>query len=263
MIPPSVLSALDQLHERTRMMHDGPRIAVFDLDDTLLIGDIGEAVFAQLLAEQTPLGLDWDEYRALLQVDSSDAFRLMVSAMEGVSTRRVKEATRVILQSRYKYIAVDEHYLPVPRVHPVMKEIVDWLHAHQFLTYIISASNHISVSIVAHECFGIPEERAFGIRSWLRNDRLTEALLKPVPVHYGKVEVYQSYIGPAFPLLTAGDSRQDIPIISLTAPQGLSLWVGNRPSDASSMKIRHRLPQRFCFIPRENEFKSTTQQIFA
>jgi phosphoserine phosphatase len=255
MIPPYMLASLEQLDKRTCIMHDGPRIAVFDLDNTLLVGDIGEAVYAQLLSEDVPLGMDWDEYLALRDLNPVDAWRYLVSSMEGTSVRRVEEATHVVLNSRYKYIPVDHHYLPVPRVHPIMKDVVDWLHAHRFDTYVISASNHISVSIVARTCFGIAAEHAFGIRSWLRNERLTESLLKPVPTHRGKVEVYQANIGPDLPLLTAGDSPYDVPMLSLTLPQGLSLWVSDSPSHAASVKARHQLPQRFCFVLAENSAK--------
>ena len=56
MIPVHLKYQIESLENRARTLGaDYVKIALFDLDNTLIIGDIGEAVFAHLLADEAPL----------------------------------------------------------------------------------------------------------------------------------------------------------------------------------------------------------------
>ena len=57
-IPKALISKIDAIETFVRNRESGEpkdKIAVFDLDNTLLIGDIGDAVFAQLLLDKMPI----------------------------------------------------------------------------------------------------------------------------------------------------------------------------------------------------------------
>ena len=65
----NILKCLLDIEQRFGESHLGgkSRTAVFDLDNTLLVGDIGNAVFAQLLSEDVPLSFSWSEYQQMVQ----------------------------------------------------------------------------------------------------------------------------------------------------------------------------------------------------
>ncbi len=76
-IPHELLFRIEKIEDSLRRMDITPneRIAVFDLDNTLLFGDIGEAIFAQLkideqeafqLTNRERIPLSWTEYHRLL-----------------------------------------------------------------------------------------------------------------------------------------------------------------------------------------------------
>ena len=67
--------------------------AVFDLDNTLLIGDIGDALFARLKEAEkkesvkidgTEINFSWSEYRNLIKTGNGEkAYRDVVKSMSG------------------------------------------------------------------------------------------------------------------------------------------------------------------------------------
>ena len=64
-----ILECLLNTEQRFGESHLGgkSRIAVFDLDNTLLVGDIGNAVYVQLLTEDVPLLLHGTYYQQTVQ----------------------------------------------------------------------------------------------------------------------------------------------------------------------------------------------------
>lgn len=235
------------------------KIALFDLDNTLIIGDIGEAVFAQLLAGKFPLSLQWDEYQALLRQDRKEAYQRVVKAMNGITYRDVEDATIKIIESRELFIRIEDAQVPVPRPHPKMKLLVSLLQDLGYDIYIISASNQISVRMIATTFFEISPQCAFGIQSVVSKGMLTEKLADPIPIWRGKVDTYYKYIDATQPLITASDSFMDVPLFSLTDPIGLSLWVGNDYHLFETMQQSIRQPQRFFFVKRGEQSKFEKQ----
>ena len=72
------------------------KVAVFDLDGTLLEGDIGEAVFAHLIVSGHPLRVTWREYQQQLFTHRSKAYRSVVQAMAGLDIETIVEATKAV-----------------------------------------------------------------------------------------------------------------------------------------------------------------------
>ena len=255
MIPVHLKYQIEALESRLKA--PGPdrlKIALFDLDNTLLVGDIGEAVFACLLAGAAPLKCTWEEYQSFLRCDVTAAYRLVVESMAGLSVREVEEATVKVLKHPAPFIEAGNAHVPVPRPHPGMRKLVLLLQKLRYKVYVISASNQISVRITAEEFFGIPPENSFGIETKTASKLLSATLVKPFPISAGKVDVYHKYVSTVSPLITATDSLIDAPMLGLTDPIGLSLWVGKNRSEFKAVKERIRQPQRFCFVQRPRSY---------
>jgi len=254
MIPVHLKYQIELLENRLKAFGpDQVKIALFDLDNTMLIGDIGEAVFARLLADGAPLKCTWEEYQSFLRCDVTAAYRLAVESMAGLTIRKVEEATlKVLIQSSHD-IKIGNASVPIPKPHPGMQRLISLLKKLKYSIYVISASNQISVRIAAEEFFGIESKTL--------NKCLSATLVKPFPISSGKVEVYHKYVSSLAPLITATDSLLDEPMLRLTDPTGLSLWVGKNRSEFKLMKERFRQPQRFCFIqrPKNYSFRNTVR----
>ncbi|HLP16576.1 MAG TPA: HAD family hydrolase, partial [Bacteroidota bacterium] len=226
--------ALDRMEDR--LLHlgtSGPKTAVFDLDNTLLLGDIGDAVFVRLLLEHHDIDFSWAQYHELRRIDQPSAFQHVVSAMQGLLRETIEKATLSMLAPHATDLRIDGDLIPVPRPHPVMRAFIRLLHWRGYRTLVVSASNQISVRIVARECFGIPETDAFGITPVCTPDgQLTGRLHLPLPVGNGKVDVIRNVLGTTAPLIAAGDSVLDLPMLRLCHSNGLVIWAG---TDAAEM----------------------------
>ncbi|HTR81712.1 MAG TPA: HAD family hydrolase [Bacteroidota bacterium] len=255
MISPHIKFQIESLEKRLKVLpNDGLKIALFDLDNTLIVGDIGEAVFARLLADGKKLGCTWGEYEAFLRSDQTAAYRFIVEAMEGLSIKEVEEATVRVLNQHEPVIAVEGKQVPVPRIHRGMRELVFYLREIGYTDYIISASNQIAVRIVAADFFAIPAERAFGIEMKTCDGVLTSSLIKPFPISSGKQDVFRKRVGNFRPFITATDSMIDAPMLALTDPSGLSLWVGKNRREFKRVQERLQLPQQCCFVQRPQSY---------
>lgn len=241
------LAALESTREPS------PRIAVFDLDNTLLIHDLGEAVFTRLRGLSLegaipgitePLPLSWPQYIHMRESgDRREAYCRCVTAMAGLKASFIRQTTREVMNRPGEWLEADGVRIPVPRIDPLMKSLLQRLDRRGFDLFIISASNHISVRTVAAEFFGISPQRAWGIRALTRVDEtgaeiLTPELSEPVPYGTGKPRLYARELGDTPPLVSAGDSLADIPLLNLTAPGGLVIWAGDPET------LRHD-PSRF------------------
>lgn len=231
------------------------KIAAFDLDNTLLVGDIGEAVFAQLLADGHDLPITWSDYRKLIIAHRKEAYETIVKALCGLSVGTVVKATHEVLFSTSADIQVPDGSVATPYAHPVMHSFVHYLRRLMYDVYIFTASNEISARIATSQLFGIPESNVFGVRSKIDHDLLTDQIVLPPPIEDGKAQVYHRYIGSATPFITAGDSSLDIPLLRLTNPLGLSIWVGEERIGFQVAKSLIGTQQRFYFLPRTGKLR--------
>lgn len=225
LIPRGLHTAIVRLEEsRPKGM---VRRAVFDLDNTLLIGDIGDAVFARLLIDRVPLHLTWRQYRSLLAKDAARAYVAVVAAMRGVPLRSVIHATLDVIASPDRELTVEGTLVAIPRPNPVMRAVVALLHNLGYAVHVISASNQTSARIACTAWFGIAAELVHGVRSALDGEVFTDRILKPWPVGAGKRDVYATFVGDDAPSIVGGDSPLDLPLLDLVRQDGLVLWVGD------------------------------------
>lgn len=237
------------------------KIAVLDLDNTLLIGDIGEAVFAQLKVTGHSLSIEWDSYQRLLfSRNRKEAYARVVSAMAGLTQKQVEDTTYAVLSSSSNWIVIKGSFVSIPKANPIMKKLVDYLNDFHYRIYVISSSNEISARITAFKLFGIPTQQVFGIRPIIHDGILTSSLHNPLPIEEGKIEVHRKNIGDIVPFITAGDSPNDISMLQLTDPEGLTIWVGEEKIGFEVAKGRIGGHQNFYFISR-NALETSAEQV--
>ncbi len=242
LLSPEFKARLDRVERRRQsLVPDGDvRRAVLDLDGTLIAGDIGEAVFGMLLNQGEIDRLNWSRYQELLDEDRERAYRSVVETMGGLSYETVAKATLNVMASRTPIRVADDALINPPSPHPGMRALVAYLHSLGYAVHVLTASNHISASIVCGEWFGIPSARVFGIRQVLDGRILTPSLISPVPVGSGKAETYHQFISEEAPVMTASDSFMDLPLFSLTGAGGIAVWAG--ADRESERRLRRLLP---------------------
>ncbi|UCH98382.1 MAG: haloacid dehalogenase-like hydrolase [Candidatus Aminicenantes bacterium] len=229
------------------------KIALFDLDNTLLVGDCGDALFAQLKIDERdkkkPLTIDnkmipftWTEYQETLKTKGKvEAYSAVIECMAGLPLDTLLETSRRVMHSHLKYLELEGVKIPVPYPHPVMQALPVYLKALDYEIYIISATNQYTVRYVAEEYFGIPGPNAFGMVPMVQDDPqfgkiLGNKINGPVTVVEGKVEVYKDCLGTVPPLIAAGDSTTDIAMLNLVHSQGLIIWVGEDEKKLGSIR---------------------------
>lgn len=242
------------------------KIAVFDLDNTLLEGDIGDAVFAQLKINEKkqPLTIDnqlipftWAEYQELMRTKGKkEAYQRVVISQAGIPLKRFVEITRQVMALETPFLELGDVKVPLPSPNSLMKTLLVFLKRLGYKIYVISASNHYSVQYVAEEFFGIPAENVFGMKPILWEDRENVLILGnkidgPITVGEGKAEAYRQFIGTVPPLLTAGDSTTDFQVLNLVDPHGLCIWVGNEKKQYESIKQQLDHPNTAYFLYRD------------
>lgn len=234
------------------------KIAAFDLDNTLLIGDIGEAAFIQLKLDQQqgPLAIDgstipfsWQDYDALLQENKKEeAFTQMVASYENIPKETIEAATARVMNCGLNEISAEGGCVPVPRPNPITQAFIHLLQALDYTIYVISASQQLCVQYVAKKYFNIPETNVIAMRNTLKTidgrSVLTAQVEKPWTVGQGKAVSYHHFVGSTPPLITAGDSTTDLPVLDLTDPNGLIVWVGG--DEKKWQYVREQLTHPHC-----------------
>jgi phosphoserine phosphatase len=253
---------------RERMVTDGnkTKIAVFDLDNTLLEGDIGDAVLVRLkqmektgrvTIDDKIIPLTWEQYIDLIKTKGKwTAYKRVVTSQAGIPLERFIEITREVMAMEEDYLELDDVKVPVPRPNELMKALVFYLKSLDYKVYVISASNHYSVQYTAETFFDIPAANIFGMKPTLRQDTqygkvLGSEIDGPVTVGEGKAETYRKYVGMVPPLLTAGDSTTDFEVLNLVDPRGICIWVRDDEKQYESIKQKLDYPSTAYFLYRE------------
>ena len=232
------------------------RIALFDLDNTLIVGDIGDAVFAQLLVDGFSLLLTWKEYQRLCKENHHSAYMEVMRAMEGVTLEYIIQVSKRVLQSDRKFIVCEGERVRLPKPNLLMQEIVRLLRERHYSIFIVSASNDISAKIAGSVLFDVPISNIAGINPDLPDNKLTLNMFEPNPVGIGKVVHYHFMSGDRMPMIIAIGSALDIPLLHLCDPDGIAIIVGQDPELYEKAKRElpttvhlHRIPQLGFTVP--------------
>ena len=211
------------------------RIAVFDNDGTLWseMPFYFQLQFAidrvKALADQHPEWRDEEAFRAVLDDDREalakfhlhDVLQVALAAHSGLTTDEFEASVADWLATaRHPRwgVAYDElTYQP-------MLELLDYLRAHDFKTFIVSGGGIDFLRVFAEEAYGIPREQVVGSSVGLefRMDDGGPALHKLPEINFvddkeGKPVGIYRYIGRR-PIFAAGNSDGDLQMLQYTAP---------------------------------------------
>ena len=253
-----ILQCLSEQEQQFKESHfiGKNRIALFDLDNTLIVGNIGDAVFAQLLIDGFPLPLTWKEYQRMNKEDPNSASVEMVHAMQGLTLDYIIQVTKRILRSKHKFLICEGEHVRLPKPNLMMQEIVRLLRERYYSIFILSTSNDISAKIAGSELFDVSINNIAGIKPKDQENRLTRDVLEPIPVGIGKVIQYRFMSGYRMPMIVASDNELDLPLFHLCDPDGIAIVVGQNPElyekakrDLSITVQLHRIPQLGFTVP--------------
>lgn len=176
--------------------------AIFDFDNTCIVGDIGEALWEHLITAGRLSGEKYERYRALLAGGKvTDAYLLYGTILDGFTEDEATDAVRATLDSQSAL-----------KVHSGVRALMNFLQKKGVAVWIISASHEVAVCL-AMENFGI-EAKLIGIRNILKDGKYTAALEQPASMLEGKVDCMRAYIHPdASPLLVIDDSPTGLPLL--------------------------------------------------
>lgn len=228
-IPSEIFNKIDQLHPVENSY------AAFDLDNTLLINDIGDAVFAALVKNKIITNLSWEDYLILLSEDRELAYKKVIETMNGLRLEELKKITLEVLNSQVSFIDLGNYKIPVPKPNPIMQSIVSQIKIKGIDVYVITASNKISAEVACWKFFGIPASNVIGIDMQIdNNERLT---YKPaiIPFARGKVTLLERRFNRR-PIITAGDGIWDKFLLEYTDIDGIRLWLGQDDKEYIDLK---------------------------
>lgn len=269
-IPNDLLKRIEQVenwyNNRSASEFDR-KIALFDMDNTLLVGDCGEAVFAQLKIDEqdkhNPLTVQkkmipftWTGYQETLKTKGKvAAYSKAITCMAGLPLETLLETSQRVMHSDLEYLELEGVKIPVPYPNPPMQALLVRLRSLGYEIYIISASNQFTVRYVAKEYFDIPGPNVFGMLPKIVYDPqygkiIGDDIDGPVTVVEGKVEVYKKNIGSIPPVISGGDSTTDIMMLNLTDANGLIILVGEDENKLASIKKDISHPEMVYFLKR-------------
>ncbi len=189
------------------------RVAAFDCDGTLWVGDAGERFFDWELREadvfpdslsRGALSRSWRERYAAYkrgEVDETTMCGEMVTMHRGVSERKLMDAA-----ARF----FDQHF--VGQIFPEMRELVRRLQDNGCEVWAVSSSNDWVIR-AAMKHFGIPESRVLAAAVEIEDGIATDRLIR-VPSGPGKPEALREAVKKEIDA-AFGNSRWDMEMLAM------------------------------------------------
>jgi phosphoserine phosphatase len=248
-----VIQCLLEQEQCSRKSHLGGKnqIALFDLDNTLITGNIGNAVFAQLLIDGFPLSLTWKEYQRLYNEDPGFANMEAVRTMEGITMEHIIHVSKQVLQSDHQFLICEDECVRLPKPNLFMQEIIRLLRDWRYSVFIVSSSSDISAKIAGSVLFDVPINNIAGITPMVIGKIFTRNLLEPIPVGIGKVAQYRLMSGDHMSMIVAASSELDIPLLHLCDPDGIVMIVGENQELYENAKKELSLTVHLHHIPSD------------
>ncbi|WP_166366938.1 HAD family hydrolase [Pseudomonas akapageensis] len=210
------------------------RIAVFDNDGTLWSEQpmYFQVLFAlEEVKRMTPQHPEWKEQQPFKAVLENDHKALEEAGMDGLlkiiaatNTGMTTEAFTANAEAwlaKARHPKTDKPYTEM--VFQPMLELLDYLRANGFKTYIVSGGEVVFMRAFAEEVYGIPPEQVIGttfVSQFQPGDGNPSILREPKLAHNddgpGKPESIESIIGRR-PVLAFGNSDGDLQMLQWTA----------------------------------------------
>ena len=192
-----------------------PGDLVFDMDGTLLEGDLSEGLYRERVALQPP---------------SPELLTLFAGRpLEDPNILPIREgcmACSIVLagMTPAQIVALVDEWFADGRVR-LRGEVVDLVKATNeagHRAWMVTGGS-VWVGRAVAERVGISKDRVIGVESALMDGRLTDQILEPVSAGAGKVVAWTRRTR-ARPLLTVGDSRHDLPLMVASELGGVLVY---------------------------------------
>ena len=243
-IPKNVIDNINQLKLTSNSY------AAFDLDNTLLIDDIGEAVFAALVKQNLVTDFKWKDYLNLLEKNREAAYKKVIDVMNGLKLNLLKKITHEIIESEDSYIEIEGGKIPIPKPNSIMQSLVSILKSKGIEVFIVTASNKISAEIICWKHFGIPASNVIGAEVETDKNKNISSTVAEIPFAEGKVKALKKRFKEQ-PIVTGGDGSWDKFLLDYTKSNGIRLWLGQNKDEYQKMKDEFYKDLSFYHIPRE------------
>lgn len=205
--PDSTNQRLEAFFERTAN-YEGRKVAVFDIDGTLLnqvshyLAD--ECLYAYAVAhpERKPALI---KKMATMSNVGHDYVEARIQYMAGMTTKEISDLGKSCFKSgSYRF-------------YPPMLALVASLKIHGFEVWPISASPQYLYEGFVTEALGVPNDRVIAVKSVVEPGWVTTAtMVVPIPQDEGKADTVYTFVGTT-PLFAAGNSRGDFEMIETSS----------------------------------------------
>lgn len=237
-IPKDILEKLDNLTIEENSY------SAFDLDNTLLVGDIGHAVFATLVNKNIIKDFGWQDYMNMRQISIEKALKKIIEVMNGIKVVTLKTITEEIIESKAEFIEVEGTKIRTPKPNKIMSSIVTLLKTRGIDVYVVTASNKVSADIICWKFFGIPSSHVFGSETKTKNGKIHFQSENMIPFAEGKVNTLAKMLNEK-PIVTGGDGIWDKYLLDYTSKNGIRLWLGQDEDEYQKLKENNYMDSYF------------------
>ncbi|MEI8047114.1 MAG: HAD family hydrolase [Bacteroidota bacterium] len=244
------------LEKVSQIEYEGNPYAAFDLDNTLLIGDVGEAVFASLIKNELIQGFSWQDYQDLLCLNREAAYVKTVEIMDDLGLDILKKVTCEVIKSDNLNIEIGTVFIPYPKPNLVMQALILFLHKMEIDVIVVTASNQISAEIVCKKYFDIPSSNVFGVPVSYDINRILAYKPSGIPYGIGKVTALKSKFSHK-PVITGGDGIWDKDLLDYTSDKGVRLWLGHDMQEYLKLKEQYYPDKNFYHIQYQQDILET------
>lgn len=226
----SILEAVDK---KMDSLNDGACFAVFDFDNSCIVNDIADAVFAylcrnKLLKDYTLLGREKSNnaeyhqlvfryyYEILGRGDIKKAYTFCAKVLSGFNKREIEIITKQTIHFEGKKIRRVKLYgIDIERglaIKSQIKELMNVLKKRNIVIWIITASPQVIAETAARH-YGF-SGKVVGLKNKIEKGIFTAEIEKPYSILEGKVACIRKFVSPnKKPLLAVGDSMSDFPML--------------------------------------------------
>lgn len=186
--------------------------ACFDADGTLWKEDIGFSFLDY--QKKHSLIKETKNVRELYKTNPTEACSLLLQANNNVSYEQ--------------YLSWCRDYLKTQPVNPFsfQKKILFFLKEKGVETYIVSSSPEWVVK-TAVDHLKLPVDHVIGLKTLIKNNKVTDELYYPLPIAEGKTTAYLERSGNVYPFFSAGNTLADLDMLSMATH--LRLAVASAP----------------------------------
>lgn len=243
-IPKEVVEKVEELNLNAKSY------AAFDLDNTLLIDDIGEAVFATLVRKKLVKDFNWDDYIKLIDQNREAAYKKVIEVMKGLELQKLKQITYEIIKSEDTHIEIGEEKIPIPKPNTTMQSLISLLKTKGIDVYIVTASNKVSAEIICWEYFGIPSSNVLGAIINVDSNQRIANDSSEIPYGEEKVNILKKKFKDK-PVVTGGDGMWDKFLLDYTISGGIKLWLGQNTKEYQKLKDEYYHDSNFYHVARK------------